>query len=225
MNSSDVNNREIRDVKRIDVYEEFILWSAMPPTERIKLGIETQEQFSQFYKISINTPTAWKRRHGFEQRVTALRKEWAFSKTGAVIEGIYRSALKGNPHSQKLWLQYFHGFSEKVEVKQTPQIILTANDIRFIIEGMPEPQKSICWDHLRSIMDEAIMLRQKGLLIDALMYEDTSEDGGIKRLYDDVKNELHPEPPVALLPHRALSCADFNYGSLTKASRGGAADF
>jgi hypothetical protein len=91
-------------VKRQDIYEEFILWSAMPPTERSKLGIETQDQFVKSYGIGINTPTAWKKNRDYERRVTELRREWAFGKTSAVIEGIYKSAVRGNTQSQKLWL-------------------------------------------------------------------------------------------------------------------------
>ena len=150
-----MTNSDKREVKRQDIYEEFVLWSAMPPTERLKLGIETQEQFVEFYKIGINTPTAWKRRRDFETRVTALRKEWAFDKTNEVIYGIYRSAVKGNPHSQKLWLQYFLNFSEKQEIKQTNVVEVGVNDVRFIIDGLPEPARTKFRAQLRELIDYA----------------------------------------------------------------------
>lgn len=157
-----VTNSDKREPKRIDIFEEFVLWSAMPPTERYKLGIETQEQFVEFYKIGINTPTAWKQRRGYEERVTALRKEWAFGKTSAVIEGIYRSALKGNPMSQKLWLQYFHGFSEKLQIAQASQVVITTNDIRFLIESLPEPMKSKHYMFLRELLDDSVAAKDAG---------------------------------------------------------------
>lgn len=53
MNKPNVTNSDFRDVKRVDIYEEFCLWSAMPPSERSKFGIETQEQFVQFFKTIV----------------------------------------------------------------------------------------------------------------------------------------------------------------------------
>lgn len=150
-----MTNRDNKAPKRVDIYEEFVLWSAMPPRERGKLGIETQEEFVEFYNIGINTPTAWKRRPDYEARVTAIRHEWAFDRTGAVIEGIYLSALKGNPFSQKLWLQYFHGFTEKAEVNVANKVEITVNDIRFIIEALPEPLKSKHYGYLRDLLADS----------------------------------------------------------------------
>ena len=162
MNKDMVTNGENREPKRIDIYEEFVLWSAMPPSERMRLGIETQEEFVAFYKIGTNTPTRWKRRPDFELRVTALRREWAFGKTGAVIEGIYRSALKGNPFSQKLWLQYFLGFTERTETTTTNKVEVGVNDVRFIIDGLPEPECTKFHGYIREIVEFANMVKQAG---------------------------------------------------------------
>ena len=176
MNKPIVTNSENRQPKRVDVYEEFVLWSAMPPSERFKLGIETQEQFVEFYKIGINTPAAWKRRPDYEARVTAIRKEWAFGKTSAVIEGIYRSALKGNPASQKLWLQYFHNFSEKQEVKHVAKTEVGVNDVRFLIDGLPEPHRTKFHGYLREIVDTTCALRHARQLDANKMNEHMPED-------------------------------------------------
>lgn len=154
-----VTNGENREPNRVDVYTEFILWSAMPPSERMRLGIETQEQFVDFYKIGANTPARWKRRPDFEARVTTLRKEWAFGKTSAVIEGIYRSAVKGNPFSQKLWLQYFHDFSEKQMVQHKIMSTVSVDDVRFLVDVLPEPERAKCQGHLREIIDALALHR------------------------------------------------------------------
>ena len=161
MNKQIVTNSENRAPKRIDIFEEFVLWSAMPPSERFKLGIETQEAFVTFYGIGINTPTAWKRRRDFEARVTALRKEWAFGKTSAVIEGIYRAACKGNPHSQKLWLQYFHNFSEKQQVEVTQRVSVGVNDVVALIEALPEEKKKQHYDWLIQFMLDASIAEEQ----------------------------------------------------------------
>lgn len=161
MNRPRVTNGENRQPKRVDIYEEFVLWSSMPPSERFKLGIETQEQFVEFYKIGINTPTAWKRRPDFEARVTLLRREWAFSRTSAVIEGIYRAALKGNPFSQKLWLQYFHNFSEKQIVAVAPARVGGVNDVLALIEALPENRREKHYAWLREFIYDASIAKQK----------------------------------------------------------------
>lgn len=161
MNKQIVTNSENREPKRMDIYEEFCLWSAMPPSERAKFGIETQEQFVEFYNIGVNTPTAWKRRTDYKVYVTTLRSEWAFAKTGAVIEGIYRSALKGNPHSQKLWLQYFHGFSEKKELTIKDRPVIGINDILYLVEQLPESEREKYYEWLRDLLLKITILKQK----------------------------------------------------------------
>lgn len=148
-------NQGSRVPYKASVYEEFILWTAMPPKERDKLGIETQGEFTKHFKIGEGTPTAWKARPDFIARVTELRRQWAFDKTGNVIEGIYISALKGNPFSQKLWLQYFLGFTEKTEVENTNKVEVSINDIRHLINQLPEPLRFKHHANLRELLDDA----------------------------------------------------------------------
>ncbi len=155
MHKQNVTNSDKREVKRVDIYEEFCIWSAMPPSERIKLGIETQEQFVEFYKIGINTPTAWKRRNDYRLRVTSLRTEWAFSKTSAVLESIYRTAIKGSAQSQKLWLQYIHGFGDKREIPDANKPSLHVDDLLFLIGMLPKELQEKHYDHMRELLDDS----------------------------------------------------------------------
>jgi hypothetical protein len=218
MENKMVTSGENREPKRVDIYEEFVLWSAMPPTERIKLGIETQEQFVDFYKIGTNTPARWKRRPDYEPRVTALRREWAFGKTGAVIEGIYRSALKGNPFSQKLWLQYFHGFSEKQEVTVNHQGVVTVNDVISLIGALPKEQQEKHYAWVRELLLDASMAQQAA-----------QRDGGVwgehlpvgwqprYKLLDTEEEGVVVEAPKtsAVFHHSSLSVCDPNALSQT----------
>jgi len=162
MSKPTVTKSDKRDPRRVDVYEEFVLWSAMPPSERSRCGIKTQEQFVKLYKIGINTPTAWKKRPEYEMRVTALRQEWAFSRTGEVIESIYRSALKGNPQSQKLWLQGFTEFSEKHEVKKPEErASASVDDLLTLIEFLPEEKKKKYYDWITELLVEASIVQER----------------------------------------------------------------
>ncbi len=223
-----MTNGDKRQPKRIDIYEEYILWSAMPPTERMKLGIETQEQFVEFYKIGINTPTAWKRRPDFEGRVTAMRREWAFGKTSAVIEGIYRAALKGNPHSQKLWLQYFHNFTEKQEISVKPHRAVSINDVMFLIEALPEELRNKHYEWVREFLLHASLAYQKAKedgdlsmwnapvpadwkpryrIVDSEGEMEESDEERTDRVIRDLKNII-PEPMLKDKPGSSYDCCD-----------------
>ena len=148
-------------------YEQFILWTAMPPVERMKLGIKTQEEFCKENGINQCTPSEWKKRPEFYKRVEALRKEWALDRTSDVIYGIYSSAVKGNDRSQKLWLQYFCGFTEKTEQKMTHAVEVTVNDIRFLINRLPPDLKKKHYAHLWELLTDAAILDREQEIADA----------------------------------------------------------
>lgn len=148
-------------------FEEFILWFAMPRVGKIKMGIETQEEFAKQYELAESTLTRWKDRPEFEARVRHLRKKWAFDKTGEVIEAIYKSSTKGNDRSQKLWMQVFEDFQEKSQVQHTLKVEVSPNDIRFLIEGLPEPLRTKHYDNFRDLIVDAEQVRRAGLMQDS----------------------------------------------------------
>lgn len=137
-------------------YDEFVLWYAMPGHEKVKYGVETQEQFADMHGINRRTLTRWKNRTDFRKRIKELRDEWGKSRTSDIIAAIYKSAIKGNPLSQKLWLQYFEDFEEKSQqTHKVEHVEITANDIRFLIEALPEPMKTYHYANLRQLLDDS----------------------------------------------------------------------
>lgn len=165
----EVLKTEEKDKKNLNykqIYEEYVLWFAMPLKAKESMGIENDIQFAQLYGMADRTLRKWKDRPDFELEVRKLRRKWAFEKTGHVIEGIYRSAVKGNDKSQKLWMQVFEGFTEKTENTQIVKVELNPGDIRFIIDGFPENLKEKYYGYLREIMDAAVALRDGGQLQD-----------------------------------------------------------
>jgi hypothetical protein len=155
--------------KMQSIYEEFILWFALPSPQKERLGIETLEDFSQEWGVTPRSLSRWKDRQGFEEAVRRLRKKWAFDKTGDVMYGIYKAAVKGNDKSQKLWMQLFEGFTETHEVKQTIKVEVSVNDIRFLIEGLPEPLRTKHYDNFRDLIIDAEQARRAGLLQDGTL--------------------------------------------------------
>ena len=159
MTESIVNNSDSKEPNKVDVYEEFIIWSAMPPSERVKIGIETQEQFVEFYKIGINTPANWKKRPDFKSRVKQLRKDWAFGKVSAVLEGIYRGALKGNPQSQKLFLQICGEMPDNKK-QEEPTPVEQSETIGSLINSLPEPLKEKYTEFVRDLIIDTNSLKK-----------------------------------------------------------------
>ncbi len=152
--------------QKSNLYLEFVLWSAMPTPERIKLGIETQKAFAEFNHVEESTLSRWKARADYQDRVRKILKMWAFDKTPDVVMGIYRAALKGNSDSQRIWLQYFEGWSEKQTVEHVIKVQMAPGDLRFLIEGMPEQFKNKFYGYIREIIDTAVSLRNAGQLLD-----------------------------------------------------------
>lgn len=165
---------EITPLKKADVYREFILWTAMPYEEKKRLGLETQGSFCEHYNLNKSTPSRWKERPDFESRVDAILKMWSTDRTPEVVQAIYRAAVKGNPLSQKLWLQYFKGFTEKSEVT-VKKVEIGVNDIRFLIEAMPEPIRTKFYGYIREIIDTANALRNARQLDDRPLEDKDTE--------------------------------------------------
>ncbi len=100
-------------------YYLFARWIATPSIFR---DPPNQGAFQEKYNVSGQTLVNWKNDPNFWEDVKREIKEWTKEKTPDVIAAIYRSAIKGNPFSQKLWLQAFDEFQEKSENKQTHEL-------------------------------------------------------------------------------------------------------
>jgi hypothetical protein len=155
--------------KNAATYDEFILWFALPRHEKIKMGLETQEQFAEYHGLHRETVGDWKKRRDFLPRLKELRDMWGKERTQDVIAAIYFTAISkgvGAPASQKLWMQVIEGWSEKTEVQLTKKVELGVSDIRFIIEQLPDQLKAKFYGYLREIFDTAQSLRHAGQLPD-----------------------------------------------------------
>ena len=54
------NSLPIEKIRKPSTYDEFIYWLAMPTPAKMKMGIETQTQFAEFFKVSERTLLRWK---------------------------------------------------------------------------------------------------------------------------------------------------------------------
>lgn len=146
---------------KLSVYNEFVLWTAMPYVEKDKLGLETQAQFAEYYKVNAATLTRWKQRPDFEQRVDAILKMWATDKTPDVVHSIYRTAVKGNPMSQMLWLQYFKGFNPKKNETDENQQRSGGGvgDLKHLVDQLPEQMREKHYGYIRELLADISAFR------------------------------------------------------------------
>lgn len=140
-------------IRKVSIYNEFVLWSAMPPVERVRLGIENQDQFASYYEVETSTLSRWKHRAGYQLQIREILDMWARGRTPDVVQGIYRAAIKGNSMSQLLWLQYIEGYNPKSK-KVAEQSLFTANDIRSLVNMLPEAEKTKHLGYLRQLLND-----------------------------------------------------------------------
>ena len=179
---------------KTDVFDEFILWFALPSAQKKLSGIETIGSFAEKNDVNPTTLHRWKQRPEFEVRVRDLRKRWAFDKTSDVIESVYKSAIKGNDKSQKLWFQLFEGFSERTENVQTQQVELSVNDLRFLIQGFSPEEQEKYYGYIREIIDRAAITAteiERGQIPANLQYVESSAADITEDIEGSVSDEAH----------------------------------
>jgi hypothetical protein len=131
----------------------------LPPFAREQLGIRDQAGFAAHFGISEDTLTRWKQRPDFEAKVDKIRNAWALERMGGIYEAIFKSAVKGNAKSQRLWLQVFKEFPAKGKGDvQQPEI--TQDDIRFLIGELPEEKREKYNIFLRDLLADVATMEK-----------------------------------------------------------------
>lgn len=97
-----------------DPRKAFIAFLSLPPQCRT---IQTQKDLAELVGISERTVTKWKKNKNFLAAVKIEEDKFFDSLAGAVKFAIYLKALAGDPRAQKLWLQYFENWSEKLKIQ------------------------------------------------------------------------------------------------------------
>ncbi|MDB4940253.1 MAG: hypothetical protein JWO40_678 [Candidatus Doudnabacteria bacterium] len=131
-------NVEKKGVYKVDVYREFIRWSALPPFERARLHLSDQGEFAEHYNINQNTLTHWKNRADFKPQVDAILKQWGRDRLPAMLQAMYNAAIKGNAKSQRFWMAYIEGFDPKILKNENQKSYFSEDDMRTLIDKLPE---------------------------------------------------------------------------------------
>lgn len=145
-------------INKIAIYNEFLLWSALPKEVRFRSGIEDQNQFAEHHGVSKDTLSLWKKRPEFMTEIRTVRDKWALERTSDIIDVIYQSAAKGNAAAQKLWLKYFEPLKPKEE-KIPDKPLMHPDDLRVMIESLPEALQDKYTMVIRELMDDCFAMR------------------------------------------------------------------
>ena len=188
-------------------FEEFVLWWAMPPHEKRRLGLETQEAYAEYTGLHRNTTSRWKKSPAFYPRLKEIRDLWAKDRTQDVIAALYRGAISngiGAPKDRELWFKYVEGWNEKTQVEHTQKVEVTIRDIRFMINAFPLDLQQKFYGYLNEINNAATLLRRSGQFIDGVLPEPTAEG----EILDDTDHDAQgaPRPSADALAESYQSC-------------------
>lgn len=144
------------------VYEAFVWWYALPRHERpnyLNKGMERLVDFARAYDVGETTLWRWSNKPSFQNRVKEIWKTTAKGNTPDVVRSIYLSAIGGGkeaPQAQKLWMQVVEDWNERSElaVEETKKLVISVNDVRFLIEALPEQLKQKHYANLRELLDD-----------------------------------------------------------------------
>jgi hypothetical protein len=139
-----------------DVFARFIDWSTLTKKERQKVGIETAKAFAKKYDITEKTLVDWKKRPDFLD----LKREAQILKmcedTPDVLEGLKQRCIRyGMAYDVELFLLYVEGWDRKHVLEILGEVKLGDNDIRSLVELLPENKRAQFYETLANLVAEA----------------------------------------------------------------------
>lgn len=186
-----------RGLNYLAVFEEFVFWFALNRIDRKNLGIESQRDFAAYHKVSERTLSVWSDRPEFMPAVRKLWKKWGKARTPSVVAAIYQSSVSGGkeaPQAQKLWMQVFEDFSEKTENKNTntEKVEIGEKDIRFIIDGLPEPMRTKFNGYITEIIVESNKVKN-ARTVDDIGWDDQRPEETVLNETDIITQDIPDE--------------------------------
>ncbi len=143
-----------------DVYARFIDWQAQTSKEREKVGLPYAKDFAKKYGIREATLSEWKKRPEFHE----LKREAQILKlsddTSDVLDGLKRRCIRyGMAYDVELFLLYVERWDRKHVLEILSEVKLGDNDIRTLIDGLPEEKQKRFYDTLTELIADAEQAR------------------------------------------------------------------
>lgn len=137
-------NSDFTGLRNTSEYIAFIDFMATPKELR---DLETQGEFSKFFKVSENTLTDWKRRDGFWEDVREARRKYIREEfLGTALLALKKSILKdGKAPEVKLLYQLADEFEEKSSVEVKKPTRLTSEQMAGLAERLKRWKSENLW--------------------------------------------------------------------------------
>lgn len=156
-------NGGARNLYKGNIFERFVEWIALPTADRQRIGIPTQKDFAKKYNVHQTTLTGWKRNDNFgslKQEAQILRLQ---NDTADVLEGLKNRCVKyGMAYDVELFLLYVEKWDRKHVLEILGEIKLGDNDIRTLVDLLPEEKQKVFYDTLTNLIAEAESARTIG---------------------------------------------------------------
>jgi hypothetical protein len=154
--------------------DEFAFWFSLPLKERKSAGHSTIQEYADNHDIDPKTLWRWRQDPLFTKLTDHLRQKWGQDMTASVMDGWKLACEKGNPLAIELWLAYFHDFTRKtaLDVNEAKKNEYGVNDIRSIIDTLPEGLRQKHNGYLRELLDDLATIER------ARSYAEPGSDAG-----------------------------------------------
>lgn len=170
-NSKNVNSgggkkkpRKKTEPQKVDTFKAFIDWSVMTSKERDEIKLSTAKLFAGKYKLHESQLSRWKDRNDFVELKSIARREKWEELTPDVIHGLYERCVRyGMASDVELWLAYVEGWDKKQVLEHREEITLGPNDIRAMVDLLPEEKQGKFYDVLTRLISEAEYARYHGV--------------------------------------------------------------
>jgi hypothetical protein len=145
-----------REPKKKDIYGRFIEWIALTHEERAKMGLRFAGDFAQKYGVRPSTLSDWQKRPEFldlkrEAQILKLQLE-----TSDVLDGLKKRCIKyGMAYDVELFLLYVEKWDRKHVLEILGEVKLGDNDIRTLVDLLPEAKQKKFYDVLTELIAEA----------------------------------------------------------------------
>lgn len=145
-----------RSMRKQGVFDRFVEWIALTTEEREKIGVPTQNDFADKYGIDKATLSIWKKRNDFGEKKQEAQIAKLQNSTADVLEGLKNRCVKyGMAYDVELFLLYVEKWDRKHVLEILGEIKLGDNDIRSIVDLLPEAKQKEFYDVLTNLIAEA----------------------------------------------------------------------
>lgn len=141
---------------RQETYNAFVEWSCLTAKEKKECGILTAKAFAKKHNVGESRLSKWKKRDDFSKAYGEAMRLKLTCDTSDVLEGLKDNCIKyGRANDVELFLLYVEGWDRKQALEKKEEVVLGQNDIRLLVDILPEEKRKKFYDTLTDLLAEA----------------------------------------------------------------------